>query len=177
MDYVWAVLLVVGSLVCWVLNLIGLPGNWFAVGLCALYAPFGPSVGRPDMGWTVVIVLAVLALVGEIVELLTAAVGTKQAGGSKRGAVLSLVGSVVGGIVGMFVGVPIPVVGPLIGAVLFAGAGALAGAVLGEQWKGRPMDESLRIGNAAFWGRLLGTLGKTLLGAVMVALTLAAVCF
>jgi uncharacterized protein YqgC (DUF456 family) len=176
-DYVWGVLLVLSTLVCWFLNLVGMPGNWFAVGLCALYAHFGPAVDRMDVGWTTVIVLAVLALVGELVELLAAAVGAKQAGGSKRGAFLSLIGSIVGGIAGMFIGVPIPVIGPLLGALLFAGAGALAGAVLGEQWKGRPMDESLRVGNAAFWGRIFGTLGKTLVGAVMVAVILAAVLF
>ena len=175
MDYVWAVLLVVGSLGCWVLNVLGLPGNWIAIGLAALYAPFGPAAGRLDMSWGIVAALAVLALVGELVEFLTAAVGTKQAGGSKRGAILSLIGSVIGGIVGMFIGVPIPVIGSLVAAVLFAGLGALVGAVIGEQWKGRPMDESLRIGNAAFWGRLFGTLGKTLVGAVMVVLIIAAV--
>jgi hypothetical protein len=67
------------------------------------------------------------------------------------------------------------VLGPIVGAVLFAGLGALAGAVLGERWKGRDLEESLRVGEAAFWSRLLGTLGKSLIGAVMVVLVLAAV--
>jgi hypothetical protein len=40
--------------------------------------------------------------------------------------------------------------------------------VLGEQWYGRSLDESWQIGKAAFWGRVLGTLAKTAVGAAMV---------
>jgi uncharacterized protein YqgC (DUF456 family) len=174
MDYVWAVLLVVGSFVGWLLNLIGLPGNWLALACCAVYAWGGPNEGRLNIGWGVVGSLCALALVGELIEFLAGAWGARRAGGSSRGAALALAGSVVGGFAGMFVGVPIPVVGPLAGALLFASLGALAGAVVGERWKGRGMDESLRVGNAAFWARMLGTLGKTLVGAVMLALIFAA---
>lgn len=142
---------------------------------CAVYAQFGPDQGRLDIGWGVVIALFLFAVVGELIELLTAALGAKRAGASKRGAILALIGSLVGGVIGMFVGIPIPVIGPLVGAVLCGGVGALAGAVLGEQWKGRAMNESLRIGHAAFWGRLFGTLGKTLVGAVMLVLVISAV--
>jgi uncharacterized protein YqgC (DUF456 family) len=78
------------------------------------------------------------------------------------------VGSLLGGIVGLFV--PIPVIGQIVGPIVCAGLGALAGAVIGEQWKGRDLDESLNIGHAAFWGRLIGTLGKILVGCVMLAL-------
>ena len=97
-----------------------------------------------------------------------------KAGGSRRAAIPALLGSLAGGIVGLFVGLPIPIVGPIIGAVLLAGVGAFAGAVLGEQWKGRSFDDSWRVGKAAFWGRLLGTLAKTAIGAVMVGTTIAA---
>ncbi len=75
---------------------------------------------------------------------------------------------------GIFVGVPVPVVGSIIAAVLFAGLGALIGAVIGERWKGRNFDDSLTIGWAAFFGRLLGTLGKVLIGSTMVAIIVAA---
>jgi hypothetical protein len=121
--------------------------------------------------------LVVLAAFGEMIELAAGALGAAQAGGSKRGAFLALLGSMTGGIVGIFVGLPIPLVGPILAAVLFAGLGALGGAVLGETWKGRDWDQSWRAGKGAFWGRLLGTLGKILVGSVMVAVTLAAVVF
>ena len=38
---------------------------------------------------------------------------------------------------------------------------------MGEQWKGRDLNESLKIGEAAFWSRLLGTLGKAVVGVAM----------
>ena len=122
------------------------------------------------------VLVVVLALLGELVELVAAAYGVKRAGGSRRGAILALVGSLIGGVVGIFVGgiIPIPVVGSIAGAVLCAGIGALVGAFLGEQWKGRNLDDSLTIGTAAFFGRIFGTLGKVLIGSMMVAVVVAA---
>ena len=109
---------------------------------------------------------------GNCSEFLAGALGVTKAGGSRRGAALALIGSLAGGVVGLFVGVPIPIVGPLFGAVLLAGVGAFAGAIAGEHWKGRDFDESLKIGQAAFWGRLLGTVAKTAVGAIMVGVVL-----
>ena len=76
---------------------------------------------------------------------------------------------------GLFVGVPIPVVGSVVGAVLFAGLGALLGAMLGELAAGRSLATSWKVGRAAFWGRLLGTLAKALIGAVMAGVAIALV--
>jgi uncharacterized protein len=58
--------------------------------------------------------------------------------------------------------------------VLFAGLGAMAGAMLGEVWAGRKLDASWKIGTAAFRGRLMGTLGKMLIGGLIVAMVVAA---
>jgi hypothetical protein len=46
--------------------------------------------------------------------------------------------------------------------------------MLGELWAGKNLDASWRIGQAAFWGRLAGTLGKMLVGIVMVAVVVVA---
>lgn len=67
----------------------------------------------------------------------------------------------------MFIGLPVPLVGSLFAALLFAALGAMAGAILGETWSGQNLYASWRIGKAAFVARLLGTLGKVLMGAVM----------
>jgi uncharacterized protein len=174
MDYFWAVMLVVASVLCWAANVFGLPGNWLILFFAAIYAHFGPDQGRMDIDWGSIAGLGALAVMGEVIEFLAGAVGAKRAGGSKRGALLALLGSMLGGIVGIFVGIPIPIVGQVVAAVLFAGLGALGGAILGERWKGRDMQESLRVGQAAFWSRLLGTLGKTLVGAVMLAVLVVA---
>ena len=57
-------------------------------------------------------------------RILTGAISTKKAGGSKRGMWFSIIGSVVGTLAGIFIGIPIPIIGSLIAALLF-GAGAL----------------------------------------------------
>jgi len=174
MDFFWAFLLVAILLVGWVLTVVGMPGNWLVVAAVVGYVLLVPPASPVSIGWAVVLVLVILASLGELVEFLAGALGTAKAGGSKRGAVLALIGSLVGAIVGLVVGSPVPVVGSLIAGVLFAAVGAFVGAVVGEQWKGRNLDDSLRVGRGAFWGRLLGTVAKTAIGAAMVATTLVA---
>ncbi|MBN1590513.1 MAG: DUF456 domain-containing protein [Pirellulales bacterium] len=174
MSFLWAFLLVVVLLAAWMLTLLGVPGNWLIVAAVIVYVLFVPPESPRAIDWTSVFVLVVLATVGELLEFVAGALGVTKAGGSHRGAILALLGSLAGGIIGLFIGLPIPVVGSLLGAVLLAGVGAFTGAVLGEQWKGRGLDDSLRIGHAAFWGRLFGTVAKTALGAAMIATTIVA---
>jgi uncharacterized protein YqgC (DUF456 family) len=126
------------------------------------------------IGWWTVGTLVILAVLGEVLEFVASAMGVKKAGGSRRGALLAIVGSIIGGIVGMGVGIPIPVIGSLVAAVFFGAMGALVGAFLGESWKGRDFDSSVTIGKAAFVGRLLGTLAKVLVATLMVVVTLGA---
>lgn len=174
MSIFWAILLFLLALGFWSLTFFGLPGNWLIVGAAAIYAWCAPAAEPGALWWSVVIALLVLAACGEVIEFLAGSLGAAQSGGSKRGAVLALAGSLVGAIAGAVIGFPVPVVGPVIGILLFASGGALAGAMLGEQWKGRDLQHSWQVGKAAFWGRLLGTLGKSLCGSVMVALLLLA---
>lgn len=159
----------------WVMTLLSLPGNWLMVLVVAIYAWLVPAEWRGDVSWAVVLVVLLLAIVGEILETLAVAVGTSRAGGSRRAALLGLCGSLGGGLIGALVGVPIPVVGPLVGAVLFAAAGAAFGAYVGEAWKGRTADESWKVSQAAFVGRLLGTMAKILAASVIVAIVAGAV--
>lgn len=168
MSVVWAVLLLVILLVFWGSTLVGAPGNWLMILAVAIYAYFVPPQWRVGIAWSTVLLLAVMAAVGELIELLASAYGAAKVGGSKRGAALSLLGSIIGGLAGVFIALPVPVVGPIIGALLFASVGALAGAMLGEYWKGREQGDIWKIGQAAFWGRLLGTLAKVWVGAVMI---------
>jgi uncharacterized protein YqgC (DUF456 family) len=174
MAIFFALLLVLALVVCWLLTLLGLPGNWFMAALAAVYAWLAPAQAHLAIGWKTVVALLVLALLGEIVELLAGAVGVAKAGGSKRGAALALLGSILGGMIGLVVGLPIPLVGSLVAAVLFAGLGAMIGAALGETWVGQDPGTTWRIAQRAFWGRLAGTLGKVILGAVMIAVVVAA---
>ena len=170
------ILLVTLLMLGWVLTLLAMPGNWLMVAAVAGYVLVVPEESAAAIGWWTVLGMVALAAIGEGLEFLAGALGVAKAGGSKRGAALALVGSLLGAIVGMFAGVPIPVVGSLIGALLFAGLGALAGAIIGEQWKGRDLEQSWQVGVGAFWGRILGTLAKTIVGSIILAVALAALC-
>ena len=167
--YVWAVLLLVANLAAWVSNFFTLPGNWIIVALTAVFAFFLPDQDGPGLGWTIVAVVAVLAVLGEVFEFVAGAAGAAKQGASRRAMVLSAVGAIVGSIGGSIAGsfIPIPVVGTIVGALGGGAFGAFGGAYLGEVWKGKSSDQSLQIGKAALAGRLLGTVGKLCVGAVM----------
>ena len=156
----------------WVGTLLGLPGNWGLVALAACLAYFVNDAVHIDIHSPTVAAILALAILGELVEFVAGAAGVKQLGGSRRGGALAVLGSVVGAVAGVFMGVPVPVVGSLVGALLFGGLGAFGGAVVGERWSGKEWDLSLRIGLGALFGKMLGTLLKTICGTVMLALLL-----
>lgn len=176
MIYLGVFLLILVLVAGWCMTMLSMPGNWVMVGAVAFFAWLAPSDG-PDISWQIVGVLVVLAILAELLELAASALGAKRAGGSRRGAVLAIFGSMVGAIIGAMVGVPIPVIGSLVAAIVFAGAGALVGAMLGETWKGRTLAESWKVGQSAFWGRLLGALAKTGIATAMFVIAVIAVLF
>ena len=174
-DYLSAASLLASAAIGWLLTLFGMPGNWFIVGAAALYAWLGPAGGALALEWNTVIVLAAMAGVAEALEFAAGMVGARRAGGSGRAAWYSLFGSLVGAIAGAAVGLPLPIVGSLAGTILGAAAGAMGGAVLAEYTIGSSREHSLKVGQAAFWGRLTGTLAKVIIASIMVVTTLASV--
>jgi uncharacterized protein YqgC (DUF456 family) len=169
--YTWAVLLVLGNLGALAATVTALPGNWIIVGLTALFAWLIHDASGGGVDWKTVVALIVLATIGELVEFIAGAAGAARSGGSRRGMLLAVVGTLLGSMAGVTVGsfvVPIPVLGSVIAAVGGGALGAFVGAYVGESWKGRTDDERLAISKAAFVGRLLGTVGKLWIGAVMV---------
>jgi uncharacterized protein YqgC (DUF456 family) len=173
LDIAWVVVFVLVVLACWVSNLLGLPGNWAMIVAALVFWYFMP-LGRTNFHWGVLVGLVVVAVLGEVIEFAAGAAGAAKAGGSKRSAALAIAGSLLGGIVGMLVGTPVPVIGSVVAAILGASLGAMGGAMLGEHWKGRTQEEGLKVGQAAFWGRLWGTLGKVACGAAMLVILFAA---
>jgi uncharacterized protein YqgC (DUF456 family) len=157
----------------WGLTLMGLPGNWLMVAAAALYAWLSPT-GLTQLTWTTVIVMAALATAGEIAELAAGVWGARRAGGSRRAAIWSLLGSIAGALVGAAIGMPIPLVGPPLAAMLGGALGALAGAALAETTRGEASGQSLRVGGAAFVGRLLGTGAKTFVATVLAVVAVVA---
>ncbi len=156
----------------WVMTLFGLPGNWIILVAAIAYDWILPAESPWELGMPILVGLAVLAVFGEVCEGLAGSMGVAKRGGSRLSAVLALIGSTIGGIAGAIIGLPVPVVGSIIAVMFFASLGAMAGAVLGEDYHGRDLDGSFDVGIAAFWGRLAGTLAKTLFGAAMVAVSI-----
>jgi len=153
---------------CLVLVVIGLPGTWVLIGLAVgvelLDHYYLEGVDPVTFGWGTIGACAGIALVGEAIEALAGAAGTKAGGGSRRG----MVGAIVGGLVGAIVFtplIPIPIVGTLIGALL----GTFAGAVIAERTgdEGRDTQAALRAAGGATVGRLLGTVTKAVIATTL----------
>lgn len=172
-----AILITLLALVGWVANILGLPGNWFIVALAAGGWWLAPETNRIHVAMFPLIAITLTATLGELLEFAASALGASRMGGSKRGTLLAIGGSIGGAIVGLFFGsiIPIPIVGPVIASLLLGAGGAFTGAVAGERWAGKEWDASLQIGNAAFWGRLLGTVGKAVCGTVAAGIFIAVV--
>ena len=163
-QLIWPVSLIILATLAWAVNFITLPGNWIAAGLVVLYYFFAPQGLRLSLG-TVELVAAIgFAVLGEVLEFAAAALGAQKAGGSKRATALAIVGSMIGAIVGALVGLPIPIFGSIVAALLFGALGATTGAILGEWFSGKQWRDTIAVGHAAFWGRLLGTVGKLCAG-------------
>jgi uncharacterized protein len=165
--YVSACLLIVACGAACVATLLTLPGNWLIVLFAALFAWLFPEAAGRGISWSTVGWLAGLAAVGEIIEFVAGAAGAAKQGASRRAVLLSLVGAAVGTVIGLAVGLPIPVVGPMVVAVLGGAIGAFVGAYLGEWHAGRAGDARFAAGQGAFVGKLWGTLGKLVAGAIM----------
>lgn len=168
--YVWVLLLTLANGTAWVTNSLTVPGNWLIVAFSAIFAFAVPAEAGRGIGWFGVGVLAGLALLGEVVEFAAGAAGAGKLGGSRRGMILAIMGTMIGSIGGAFVSLPVPLIGPIVGALVGGAAGAFAGAWAGEIWKGRGWQEGFEIGKGALVGRLLGTAGKLVIGALMVVI-------
>jgi uncharacterized protein YqgC (DUF456 family) len=127
-----------------------------------------PEGSGATIGLPVLVIMAMLAGLGELLELILSSAGVTKAGGAKRSAGYAIVGSIAGGFLGVIIGVPVPVFGPIIGSLLFGSLGAMAGAIYGEVSSGETFSQAFEIGKAAFVGRALGTLAKMLVGLAMV---------
>jgi hypothetical protein len=152
-----------------VLNLLLLPGNWLMVAGLFFYLLATDFSRGPT--WTVLLISAALAGLGEVLEMLLGSAKAAKQGASRRAVLLSLVLSFAGSIGGTFL-IPIPLVGSVIGAILGAAVGAFGGAWLGGAWKGTETEKRNAISTAAMSGRLWGMLAKFAIGTAIFVIQL-----
>ena len=151
-----------------VMTLLTLPGNWLMV-----ITTVGVAWWQWDKGmfspWTLAAIV-LLAVIGEVLDVATSALGVRKAGGTKRAGLGGMIGSLVGALVGTFV-IPVPVVGTVMGTV----GGALLGAFGFERSGGAEVSASLKSGLGAGAGSFVGTLLKLSAGiAIWIVATVAA---
>ena len=151
------ILLAILMLAGLIMTPLGLPGNWLILA-CAI--TYGFVTGWAKFGWVFVVSLAVAALVGEVFELFSGAVGAQRFGSSRGGQIAAFVGTLVGLIVGSGIA---PILGSLVGAFL----GAFLGAFIYEYSKLRDIRQSFRAGTGAFLGRTVAIVMKEIIGIVM----------
>lgn len=134
---------------------ITLPGIWTMAASAVLMA-----FGFPEyVGWWTVGALFAIAALSELVDFIASALGVKRMGGSRSGAIGSIVGTLAGAILGTFL-IPIPIVGSIAGGVIGAGAGAF----LAERGiANRTIKDSVRSGSGAAAGRLVSMVIKCML--------------
>ncbi len=171
MDWQEILVAVVFSLLslAWVLSSpIGLPGTWLLIGLAvAIDLVDAFALGGEDaltFGWLLLGMCGGLGLLGEGVEAVAGAAGTRMGGGSRRGMLGAILGGLLGALLLTFL-IPIPLIGTLIGALVGTFVGAFIGEATGERAAGT--RHSLKAAFAATIGRLAGTLGKTAIAAVI----------
>jgi uncharacterized protein YqgC (DUF456 family) len=151
------------------IQIAGLPGTWLilllavAVKVVETVMPLGTN---EMLGWWTIVGLIGLAIVGELVEFVAAAVGAKTGGASKRGMVGAVVGSLIGALVCTFL-ILIPVVGTLVGAAVGAALGAVVGELSGG---GKQLRDTALPAAGALVGRLGGLLAKTTVAGAMLVL-------
>jgi len=160
MLYLWLILLILLNAVWLMLVLFGLPGNWLIVTSTCLFAWWRWEDGVFSIYTLIVIVI--LAVLGELFEFLGGMHGAKKAGASWRGSIAALAGAIVGAILGTFM-IPVLFLGTVLGACIGAGLGAWAIEVS----RGRKMEESVRCGVGAGLGELLGITVKVTAGIII----------
>ncbi len=108
-----------------------------------------------------VVVLAVLAVVGIVIDYIAAAISAKRAGASKQG----IVGAAIGTVAGIFTG---------LWGLLFM---PLMGAAIGEFIAHKDAFRAGKVGAATWFGLLIGTAIKLAIAFTMVGVFIAALVF
>jgi uncharacterized protein len=135
---------------------LGWPGIWLMVGIVGVGAVLG------EVGWGVLVLVALVAGAAEAVEFLIVYQLGSRYGGSSR----AFWGAVIGGTVGVFVGFPVPVLGPVIAGFI----GSFIGAAIATLQEGGGIADAGRVGWGVVLGRVISTGVKVAAAIVVLAL-------
>ena len=165
-----SVVLMVLNAACIFLVALQLPGTWIMLAATGTLAWWRWE--HQTIGWWMLAALLIVALLGELLELLGGSIGAAKAGSTWLGTVGALMGGILGAIVGTFV-LPIPIIGTVVGACVGAAVGSVAGNARSEMaW-----ETKLEVARGAAWGKFWGTLAKIGVAIIMWLMILAALIF
>jgi uncharacterized protein YqgC (DUF456 family) len=160
LQHIGLVFLYILLFLCNSANFLGLPGSWVALAGIIIYAA---ATRFSHVGWVMLVVMAAIAVVGEVIESLLGLVYVAHRGATKWGVLGALAGGIIGAVVGSMA---VPAVGTVIGGL----AGAFGFAVLFEYIYYRSLDRALQTGFAAFVGKLASMFVKFSLGLLVLGL-------
>jgi len=158
-DTIILILLTLWCLLSIAATMVRLPGTW-AILLAAIAFAWW-SAWEPLGPWTLVI-LAVVAIVGEVLEFASSVLTARRAGATKQATWGALLGGILGAFFLSFL-VPVPLVGTVAGAL----AGCFLGAVLAELAVHQRIGQSTRVGVFSAIGFGLGLIVKVGLAIAM----------
>lgn len=154
------ILLLAFLLFCCILLIpLGLPGTWLILGVAVGYA----ALTHESIGWVSIVLIGVLAIIGEALEFMLTGRVARRFGGSKRGSW----GAIIGGTVGAIMGIPVPI--PFVGSMIGAFVGAFVGALLFELAGGTRAGPAAKVATGALVGRVAAAAMKVGIGFVMAA--------
>ena len=160
MLYLWLIGWILLNTIWLSFVLLGLPGNWLIVISTCLFA-WWKWTARPFSIYTLVVIV-VLAALGELIEFSAGLIGAKKSGASWLGSIAAIFGAVIGALFGTFL-IAIPFLGTILGACIGAGVGVWGLEVA----RGKEMEQSVRHGLGAGLGEFFGITSKLLLGIVI----------
>lgn len=160
-DSTGILLLIAAGLVGLLLIPFGLPGLWVIV-LGILGYGWLTDFRTLSAGFLVLVIL--LAILGEVVEAWVGFRFARRYGGSSRAGW----GALVGGLIGAIVGVPVPVIGSVVGGFV----GAFLGAAVFEYSRARRTEGAVKAGWGAVLGRAAAAAVKMAIGIVLVVASL-----
>jgi len=139
-----------------VITLFGLPGTFVVFSAAIIYDLITWSWGVSKLA---LVVLLVIALLGELLEWVFTLYGAKKF----KTSTFAIIGLIIGTIAGAIIGVPIPIIGSVVGALL----GAFIGAFVFSYIEHRRFQKSMEAGIGAFLTRIGIIFMKLFLAVVM----------
>jgi len=158
MVYFWAVVLILVNVLCLSLVAFAVPGNWLMV---IATAGFAWLLREYDfISIYTLITITLLAVLGELLELLGGMGAAKKAGAGFWGSLGAIAGAISGAILGTFL-IPIPIIGTLAGSAI----GAAAGSAIMSGAKGHNRRTTVALHTGI--GQFVGSSMKLMVGVVI----------